>query len=79
MPQLRAEARRIRAGNAVLAMINVTNSASETRDPARVDCKALTPNNTAPIAATPAAFPICAEDDHGRRSLRQTRARRPLV
>jgi len=29
MPQLRAEARRIRAGNAALALINVTNGASE--------------------------------------------------
>src|SRR3954453_2918668 len=60
MPQLRADARRIHARNAVQIMINVANSASETRNPARADCTASTAKKTAPIAATPAAFPICA-------------------
>lgn len=60
MPQLRAETRRIHARNAAQIVINAANAASETKKPARADCNASTAKNAAPIAATPAAFPICA-------------------
>jgi hypothetical protein len=59
MPQLRADARRIHAGNAAQIVINAANNASETVNAARDDCRDSTAKNTAPFAATPAAFPIC--------------------
>src|ERR1044072_7317614 len=40
LPQLHAGARRWHDKNAAQIMINVTNSTSETRNPARVDCNA---------------------------------------
>ena len=59
MPKLHAWARRIHVRNATQIMINAANKASEIKNAARDECADSAAKYTAPIAATPAALPIC--------------------